>query len=130
LKQTCRLETGCQRLADRQAERLRGEHADRQIDLEEGKRTCRLRKRQVIGQAGSQEEGMQTDRQTGLEEGVQAGRLTEWKEWAGNRGQGWEVWVGIQMGRVGKSGRGTCGQGWEVYIGNRLAEWEEMTENK
>jgi hypothetical protein len=31
--------------------------------LEEGKRTGRLRKRQVNGQTGSQEEGMQSDRQ-------------------------------------------------------------------
>ncbi len=75
------------------AESLRGEHADRQADLEEGMRTGRLRKRQAIGQAGSQEEGMQTDRQTGLEECIQAG----------NRGQGWEVWVNRREGfrRVG-----------------------------
>ncbi len=50
-------------IADRQAERLRGEHADRQAELEEGKRTGSLRKRQVKGQTGSQEEGMQSDGQ-------------------------------------------------------------------
>ncbi len=87
---------------------MRGELADRQADLEEGKRTGRLRKRQVNGQTGSREEGMQTDRQTGLEKGIQAGRLIEWEEWAVNRGQGWEVWEGIiQTGRVGKSGQET-----------------------
>jgi hypothetical protein len=50
---------------------------------------------------------MQTDRQTGLEEGMQAGRLLEWEEWAGNRGQGW---VGY-----------TDGKGWEEWAGNMWA---------
>ncbi len=51
---------------------------------------------------------------------MQEGRLTEWEEWAGNRGLGWEVWVDIiQTERVGKSVQGTCGLGFEVYIRNR-----------
>ncbi len=52
MMQTCRLKEGkwregCQRLADRQAQRQRGEHADRQPDLVVDKRTDRLTKRRA-----------------------------------------------------------------------------------
>ncbi len=100
---------------ERQA--VKGSLKDRQKGLEESMQTERQAgKRQVNGQTGSQEEGMQTDRQTGLE-GIGIGRLTEWERWAGNSGQGWEVWVGIiilyrreGLGRVGGEHMGRDGK--------------------
>ncbi len=43
----------------RQAERLRGEHADRQVDLEEGTRTGRLTKRQAAKRKECRQKGKQ-----------------------------------------------------------------------